>query len=229
MNSAIIVAGGKGLRMNTATRKQYLLLDGIFIISHTLMAFDTCPDIDRIYLVIPQDDHEFVKNTVLPQSRLQKPVSVVAGGAERQASVYNGIMAAAPGTDIAVIHDGVRPFAGPELISECINGALSTGACIPGTDAVDTVKTVDDSGCIEKTLDRTEIRLAQTPQAFRYDLVKYAHEKALSDNFQGTDDASLVEYIGGKVRLVQGSRLNIKITSKEDLVIAEAIFRSLKR
>lgn len=231
MISAIIVAGGKGVRMNAGVRKQYLLLAGRPILGHTLLAFDRCKEIDQIILVIPEDDFGFCRQTILPPLQLQKKVKLVGGGAERQESVCNGLAAIDvvsrdAADSLVLIHDAVRPFVRCELIRTCLSGAEKFGACIPGIPAMDTLKRVNSTDFIEKTVARDGIWLAQTPQAFKYGLIKRAHEDAVRRGVIGTDDASLVEDLGEKVAVISGSRLNIKITNPEDLLLADAIYRA---
>ncbi|MCP4104565.1 MAG: 2-C-methyl-D-erythritol 4-phosphate cytidylyltransferase [Desulfobacteraceae bacterium] len=229
MASAIIVAGGKGIRMNSRVRKQYLSIDGRPILAHTLMHFALCSIINNIYLVVPEEDIDFCYEQILSPFNLKKSgIQIVAGGAERQDSVCNGLMAADSKDGIVVIHDGVRPFVTPDLITACIKGAEEFGACIPGIPAFDTLKQVNEKGYIETTLPRDVVWLAQTPQAFQYDLIIRAHKTAKNDRYMGTDDASLVERIGKKVKMITGSRRNIKITNKEDIAIAQAIIKEFK-
>ncbi len=220
--SAVIVAGGKGIRMSGATRKQYLLLAGRPILSHTLAVFDTCDAVSEIVLVIPEPDFDFCRRHIL--SSLRKKIHIVPGGAERQDSVYNGLAALDSETDIVLIHDGVRPFVRHEHILACIREAEISGACILGIPAFDTLKQISDAGNIETTLARDKIWLAQTPQCFRYDLILAAHKSARRAGYVGTDDASLLERLGTTVKIIMGSRFNIKITTREDLVFADAIF-----
>lgn len=223
MVSAIIVAAGKGLRMKTDVRKQYLLLEGRPILGHTLPVFDACAQIDEILLVIPEGDFDFCRKNVISPLDLKTKIRCVAGGARRQDSVYNGLDALDRKTDIVVIHDGVRPFVRPEQLGACIRGAQGSGACILAIPASDTLKRIGGSGTIEQTLDRNDIWLAQTPQAFKYDLILKAHEAARKDGFSGTDDALLIERLGIGVRIATGSKDNIKITTREDLAFARAI------
>ena len=223
MVAAIIVAAGKGVRMQDSKRKQYLPLAGLPIIAHTLTIFGNCDLVDHIYLIIPRDDFVFCRERILNRIKPAAKVTLVAGGARRQESVYRGLQQLDPGCRIVVIHDGVRPFVQPDQITACISGAQKIGACILGIPAYDTLKQVDQSGNIVNTTARDAIWLAQTPQAFRYDLIKKAHEQARLDGYQGTDDASLVERLGAPVRIIRGSRSNIKITTKEDLEIARAL------
>jgi len=224
MVSAIIVAAGKGIRMKGTMRKQYLDLSGRPVLAHSIMVFDSCSQVEKIFLVVPKEDVEYCQNKILSLLDLKNQINLVHGGAKRQDSVYNGLQAIAKNTDTVVIHDGVRPLIHPEELKECILGSKKYGACILGTPASDTLKRVDKSGIIETTLPRENIWLAQTPQAFQYDIIIKAHETARRDGYVGTDDASLVERLGANVKIISGSKFNIKITKKEDLAVAKAMF-----
>ncbi|MGB9498289.1 MAG: 2-C-methyl-D-erythritol 4-phosphate cytidylyltransferase [Dissulfuribacterales bacterium] len=226
---AVIVAGGKGERMNSDIRKQYLLLGNLPILSHTLLVFDSCPLVNRIYLVIPEIDFDFCRKYILEPIYLTSEIQLVSGGKERQDSVFNGMSAITDKDDIVVIHDGVRPFVTAKLIEACIYGAEKDGGCMLGVPAVDTLKILDSDGYVLNTMQRSDVWLAQTPQAFDCKLIKKAHDHALAEGFRGTDDASLVEYLGKRVRVISGSPYNIKITNQKDMVIAGAIFQHLKR
>ncbi len=217
--SAIIVAGGKGVRMGAAVRKQYMLLAGRPVVCLTVEVFDACSCIDDIFLVVPPDDLDICAEKWMASLTLHKRIQLVAGGVERQDSVYRGIQAVGHACDVVVIHDAVRPFVSLQMIESCVAEARASGACIIGMPAMETAKQVN-SGEIERTLDRNTIWMAQTPQAFNLDLIRAAHETARSDRFMGTDDAMLVERLGKKVRILPGSRLNIKITTPEDLALA---------
>ena len=223
MVSAIIVAAGKGIRMKGTMRKQYLDLSGRPVLAHSIMAFDSCSQVAEIYLVVPKEDIEYCQNKILSLLDLKNQINLVHGGAKRQDSVYNGLQSIDKDTETVVIHDGVRPLIHPEELKECILGSKKYGACILGTPASDTLKRVDKSGIIEATLPRENIWLAQTPQAFQHDLILKAHETARRDGYVGTDDASLVERLGADVKIINGSRFNIKITQKEDLAVAKAM------
>ena len=155
---------------------------------------------------------------------LQTRVSLVVGGSERQASVYNGLAAVDPQTEYVAIHDGVRPLIQPEMITACLEGARQTGACILGVPLTDTLKQINAEGLIETTLSRHAMWRAQTPQAFAYDLIRDAHERARQEGVEGTDDAELLERTGHPVKVVQGSAFNLKITTPEDLKLAELIW-----
>lgn len=132
MISAIIVAGGKGIRMNNRTRKQYMLLGGRPVLTHTLMVFDTSNEVDKVYLVLPKEDIEFCRENLLSSLNLHKKVYLVPGGSERQESVYNGLTAIEDKYGIVLIHDGVRPFISHEQIAACISGAMSAAHVFPG-------------------------------------------------------------------------------------------------
>ncbi len=221
--SAIIVAGGKGIRMGAAVRKQYMMLTGKPIVCHTLEVFDACSIVHEIILVVPPDDLETCTDKWIPSLALHKKIHLVAGGIERQDSVYQGIQAISGRLcQFVVIHDAVRPFVTSRVIEACVAEARVSGACIVGMPVMETAKLVS-SGRIERTLDRNSIWTAQTPQAFELNLIRAAHENARLDSFIGTDDAMLVERMGHKVRIIAGSKLNMKITTPEDLALAEGI------
>jgi 2-C-methyl-D-erythritol 4-phosphate cytidylyltransferase len=226
MVSAIIVAAGKGNRMSGTVPKQYLKLADRPIVSHTLLAFDSCDIIEDIIFVIPEEDTDFCLKKILLPLKIHTQVRLVSGGHSRQDSVFNGLQAIADKHSLVVIHDGVRPLVTAEMLATCIKGGHETGACILGIPAQDTVKQVEGKGHIENTLNRDTIWLAQTPQVFQYALIRKAHETARRDGIKASDDALLVERIGHPVKILLGSRSNIKITTREDLVIGEAILKS---
>ena len=216
--------------MDDKVRKQYLLLDGRPLINHTITVFDECNMIDEIFLVVLEEDFAFCNENILNSQNFQKKLSLVPGGAERQDSVYNGLLAIDIKDDgIVVIHDGVRPFIRSEQLTECITCANDYDACIFGIPAYDTLKKVNSSGFIENTIERNTIWLAQTPQAFKYNLIRRAHENAIHAGIKGTDDAMLVEQLGIKVKVIRGSRYNVKITTKEDLLLATAMAGYLRQ
>ncbi|MBW2176587.1 MAG: 2-C-methyl-D-erythritol 4-phosphate cytidylyltransferase [Deltaproteobacteria bacterium] len=220
--SAIILGAGKGVRMHSATPKQFLRLKNLPIIAYSLKAFSACDEIAEIYLVVSADESDFCRHILLPSLNLAKPVKLLTGGERRQDSVYNGLREMGHREGIVAIHDGVRPFVQPAQIGECIAQAEKTGACMLGMPVGDTLKRVNDSGIIKSTVQRDNLWQAQTPQAFRYQLIRKAHESAADEGFSGTDDASLVERYGGRVKVIRGSGKNIKITHPDDLGIAQA-------
>jgi 2-C-methyl-D-erythritol 4-phosphate cytidylyltransferase len=222
---AIIVAAGKGIRMSDAVRKQYIELDGMPMLSRTLGVFNRCDLLDRIIVAVPKDDIDFCRNEIIPAANMEKEASLVIGGARRQDSVYNCLKTIETDDGVVLIHDGVRPFVKPEHLVGCINGAQEHGASILGIPAFDTVKHVNVNNEIIQTKMRDTLWLAQTPQAFQLKLIKKAHEIAKQEGFMGTDDASLVERLGEVVKIVPGSRSNIKITNQEDLILAQALLQ----
>lgn len=223
MVSAIIAAAGKGLRMQNTLRKQYLEIAGLPILCHTLRAIDTCGSVNEIILVVPEEEINYSRYNIISRIKLSKKINLIAGGAERRDSVYNGILAVKDVNSLVLIHDGVRPFIRPEQIDACISAAKDSGASIVGVPVYDTIKNVTNSGIVNKTLPREKIWLAQTPQVFKYSIIKDALDNAIKSNYSGTDDAFFVENMGKSVKMVKGSKLNIKITTKEDLHLAQAI------
>ncbi len=223
MVTAIIVAAGKGLRMRSHRPKQYLPLADLPILAHTLKVFYECERVSRINLVIPRDDSDYCRNQILDRMPSSHNITLIPGGDRRQKSVYNGLQQIGSNCRIVVIHDGVRPFVRPDELNACIDGALEFGACILAVPAHDTLKRVNRSGRIVNTVARDTIWLAQTPQAFRRDLIQRAHRRARVEGFEGTDDASLVERLDETVVIHPGSRRNLKITDEEDLIIARAL------
>ncbi|MEN8753509.1 MAG: 2-C-methyl-D-erythritol 4-phosphate cytidylyltransferase [Desulfobacterales bacterium] len=226
MVSAVIVAAGRGVRMQSDTRKQYLQVAGRPVLVHTLLKFDVCPLIDHICLVVPDDDLDFCRHRLLAGGPIKKALQFVAGGRYRQQSVYNGLKSLGLKKGLVAIHDGVRPLVDPLLITACIRAAETSGACAPGIPAYDTIKRVSGEGTIAGTVERKGLWLIQTPQVFRYALISEAHERALRDGYVGTDDATLVERLGFPVTLISGSKSNIKVTTAEDLAMAAALLRA---
>jgi 2-C-methyl-D-erythritol 4-phosphate cytidylyltransferase len=220
---AIIAAGGTGTRMGTATPKQFLMLGERPLLLHSLWVFDRAPSVTEVVLVVPKEERAHALANVVERYGVKKVVNVVAGGATRQESVYNGLKETDDDTEIVVIHDAVRPFVTEDLIERSIEVARSLGGAIVAVPMKDTPKQVGPDGRIQRTLDRTGLWLAQTPQTFRRALMLEAYRKAEGDRLPATDDAVLVERLGQTVGIVPGSWENIKITTPEDLVIAEAI------
>ncbi len=223
--SAIIVAGGRGTRMNGPVPKQYLEVGGRPILSHTVLVMDKCKNIDDLIVVVPENDIDFCRRTIISPLRLQKNYQLVPGGKKRNDSVYNGLKVLDNRTDVVIIHDGVRPFIKPEQVDACIAGSISSGACILGIPVSDTLKSINQAGYIDGTLERSGIWYAQTPQAFRYDVIRKAHENAKREVNNVTDDAILVERMGIHVKIIMGSKKNIKITTLEDLELARVILK----
>ena len=223
---ALIPAAGMGKRMGAGSNKQYLLLDGMPILAHTVRRFQEAPFIEAIYLVIPEQEIPFCQSEVVDRYGFSKVRAIVAGGAERQHSVRNGLdaMTGIEQDDLVLIHDGVRPFVSQEVLRRAATAAEEFGAAVVAVPVKETVKVVRD-GVITETPPREQLWLAQTPQAFRYGPIRSAHEQAAAQGFLGTDDASLIERQGGQVRVVTGDYCNIKITTPEDMVLAEAFLK----
>jgi 2-C-methyl-D-erythritol 4-phosphate cytidylyltransferase len=221
MNIAIIVAAGKGLRMGSARPKQYLELAGRPILMHSLLAFDACDAIEKLFLVVPAQDAQFCQKKIVEPAGLRTQIVLVAGGRRRQDSVFNGIEAITDSEAIILIHDGVRPLVSVDTIEACIHGAKISGSCIPAILPVDTPKQVNDQGVITHTIARETLRMAQTPQAFQLPIIRKAYQEANLKGWQATDDASLVERMGEKVHIIPGEQENLKITTAQDLALAQ--------
>jgi 2-C-methyl-D-erythritol 4-phosphate cytidylyltransferase len=208
--------------MQADRAKQMLELGGVPLLVHTLRRFEECAAVDQIILV-SQPNLTTEVLALISRHNLKKIARVVGGGAERQDSVYRGIRVIKEAeAGIIIVHDAVRPFVRPEEIRTVIERAQNTGAALMAMAAIDTIKQVK-SGRVQRTLDRKRIFHAQTPQAFRYSIIKEAYERAYADGFTATDDSQLVERIGQRVSVVEGSPINIKITRPFDLRLAEVI------
>jgi 2-C-methyl-D-erythritol 4-phosphate cytidylyltransferase len=218
--TAIIPAAGIGKRMNA--KKQFLEIAGLPVLVHTVKVMNECQVIDEIIIAVPKDDIESTKELV---KDFVKVKAVVVGGEERQDSVYNGLKAveAESVDDIIVIHDAARPLITKEIISSAVMEAKVSKAVIVGVPAKDTIKMVSEDNEVIDTLERNKIWLIQTPQVFHYTLIKEAYDRAEKVGYRATDDSRLVERLGIKVKVVMGSYDNIKITTKEDLHVAQVI------
>lgn len=222
---AIIPAAGRGTRIGAVRPKQFLELRGKPLIHYTLKIFSSCEAIDYVILVMPQIDVNESEDDWLNEYGVVR--KVVAGGHQRQDSVYKGFHALEGSTEIVVVHDGVRPFATPQMITDTIEAAKHHGAAITAIPVSDTIKKVTD-GFVDRTVSRDGLWRVQTPQAFQYGLLQKAFEKATTDSYYGTDEGALVEYLGSQVKIVPGSELNIKITRKEDLILGESLLSTTK-
>ncbi|MEN6622451.1 MAG: 2-C-methyl-D-erythritol 4-phosphate cytidylyltransferase [Smithella sp.] len=223
---AIIPAGGAGRRLNAGIAKQYLHINGLPVLVHSLNVFERAKIIDEIILVVPESDIEFVRKDLIAKNNFKKIKKIIAGGIERQDSVRNGIAAIDDKYDIVLVHDGVRPFVKSKMIDNIVAVVRNFPAAVIGVPSKDTIKETKDDDLVVKTVPRRNLWITQTPQAFQFDVLQKAYDAAYLDNFYGTDDASLVERIGVPVKMIAGSYENIKITTQEDLVIAEALLKS---
>jgi len=223
---ALVPAAGRGLRMGGSVPKQYLSIGGEPLIVQSLRVLQAAPMVDQIILAVPSADIEYCQHEIVLRHRFTKVTKVVAGGAERQDSVRHALAEVPSDIDIVLIHDAVRPFVTQRMIEEVVAASWKEGAAIIALPMRDTVKQVRTDRMIERTVDRTPLWLAQTPQAFRRDWIETAHRNAHAEGVRATDDAFLVEWLGYSVAVVEGSGENIKVTRPEDLVIGEAILAS---
>ena len=226
MNVAIIAAAGTGTRMAGKRPKQFLELSGTPIIFHTLKPFELCDSIHEIILVLPAaESADFL--SLANQAGLRKLTRVVAGGQTRAESVYRGLLAIRSATaEIVAVHDGVRPFVSSSEIKRTIEAAQANGAAVLVAPVTNTIKEIS-GGEVVRTLDRANLRHSLTPQCFRFDLLRRAYDGIDVQDPSLTDDSVLVERLGIKVRAVEGSSRNIKITTQEDLQVAEGLLKGV--
>ena len=208
--------------MGGTVEKQFLHLQGIPVLAHTLEVFDKSPEVDGVVLVVAPQQRQALKERVLGPYPCRKLLGVVDGGSERQDSVARGLEVVPGDCELIVVHDGVRPLLSVELLGAVLEAANHHGAALAAIPAGETVKRAK-AEVVAETLERETIWLAQTPQAFQANLLRLAYEKASRDKMLVTDDAALVERMGVEVHLVLGSPENIKVTTPTDLVVAEAI------
>jgi len=223
--TVLVPAAGMGRRMGKAVAKQFLPLGGKPLLAHTLLAFQRSPEIDEIIPILSEEDMETCLQNVIEPNHITKVKTLVVGGRERQDSVYHGIRKLDQDAEVVLVHDGVRPFVTPAMIAQCVDYARR-GECVAvGVPLKDTVKEVDDRGIVRATLERSRLWAVQTPQAFPARILRQAYEASYATKRSGTDDATLVERAGHEVRIIMGSYENIKITTPEDLVLAEEILK----
>ena len=219
---ALVPAAGAGRRLGIGKAKPFRCLGQRPLIGYALESLDRCPEIDSIVIIVSAKEQEYCRQEIIPACNLHKPWQLVVGGVQRQESVYNGLKILHGLADTVVVHDAARPLISVQLLQQCILEAQKCGACIVGVPVRDTLKKVGQRDIIDKTIPRSHLWMAQTPQGFHYDLLWNAHQKALQENFQGTDDSVLVECLGSKVKMIRGSYKNIKITYPEDLLLVES-------
>jgi 2-C-methyl-D-erythritol 4-phosphate cytidylyltransferase len=217
----VIPAGGRGVRLGSDVPKQFLLLQGKPILQHSVEKFESLPAVSEIVVVVPADQLRRAE-AIIEKARFRKVSHVVVGGSERQHSVRNGLLCFDREPQIALVHDAVRPLVAPETIGEVIRQTRRHGAAVVGVRVKDTTK-VGEGGFYTKTLNRGTLWSVQTPQGFRFEILKRAHLAAQRSAFLGTDEASLVERLRIPVKIVEGEYRNFKITTKEDLMMAEAM------
>lgn len=221
--TAIVLAAGQGKRMNSKVQKQFLHIREYPVLYYALKCFQDCLWMDDIILVTGETEIDYCKRNIVEEYGFSKVSAVIAGGKERYHSVYNGLLQC-KGTDYVFIHDGARPFVTEEILARGLACVKESDACAAGMPSKDTVKIVNEEHMVQSTPDRRYVWNVQTPQIFSYPLVAGAYEKALQGDCGGiTDDAMVVEQYGRHaVKLYEGSYQNIKITTPEDLRIAEA-------
>lgn len=223
MISAIILAGGKGKRMRSAISKQFIDIKGKPIIYYTLKKFSENKKIDNIIVVLPEDEIKYFKENILKKYELRIN-KIVIGGKERQDSVYNALKSLKnSSTDIVLIHDGARPFISERIINEGIKFAEIYGAAAPGVMPKDTIKVKNEKNFSVDTPNRANLVSIQTPQVFKFDEILECHEKIRYNGEKVTDDTMVVEKYGYSVYLYDGEYTNIKVTTPEDLILAERL------
>jgi len=219
--SAIVVAAGRGTRLGAQTAKAFVSLAGVPMVTYALRTLVRVPSLSSITLVVGGDEIERATRVVDSCGPWPLPIRLVPGGAARQDSVAAGLELVASDDDLVIVHDAARPFASLACITACVAAATETGAAIVALAVRDTVKLVDETGVIQRTLDRQRVWLAQTPQVFRAAVLRRAYALARRDAYHGTDDAALVERLGVPVHIVPGETTNLKITTPDDLQWAE--------
>ncbi|MDP3182603.1 MAG: 2-C-methyl-D-erythritol 4-phosphate cytidylyltransferase [Desulfobaccales bacterium] len=229
--AAIIAAAGVGQRMGGQTPKPYLMLANKPILAHTLEIFEKIPEVQEVTVVAHPDDLDLCQDTVISPFNFKKVLRLVPGGKERQDSVYHALKTLQREDDleIVLVHDGVRPFITPDQIRAVIQGARRHGGAVLGWPAQDTLKRVNSQGEVLQTLDRQDIWQIQTPQAFQAPLLWRAFVDAYSRNFYATDEAALLEENHQPVVVIPGSPFNLKITTPQDLQLAEGLLPMFKK
>jgi len=224
----VIPAGGRGLRMlarptggGRTLPKPFLLLNGKPILQYSIQAFESRKSVNEIVIVVPEDQVRRAEE-LIKKARFKKVSHVVIGGSERQHSVRNGLLSFDKEPEIILVHDAVRPFVTAEVINKVVEESEKYGAAVVGVRVKDTVK-LGEEGFYKKTLDRNKLWAVQTPQGFRFEILKRAHIAAQRTAFLGTDEASLVERLRIPVKIVEGDYRNIKITTDDDLKLAEML------
>lgn len=219
--SVVIAAGGTSGRME-GINKLLAPLGGVPVIIRTVKAFHDIRYIKQIILVIPKkDESEYL--SLLSEYKVNRKVKIAYAGSTRRHSVYNGLLSLSDKEGIVLIHDGARPLVTRKIIDECVDGAKRYGVCVAASKSTDTVKIADSIMFIEKTLDRDKVYNAQTPQAFKTEFALDFHKRAEADDLEVTDDCMIAEHYGHNVKIIESDSLNLKITTKTDLVIASAI------
>ena len=224
--NVVIVAAGKGTRLQSELPKPFLSLAGKPILVHTLRRFTPIEAVRRIVVVVAAEREALCREVLHTHGPWPQPISVAHGGAERQDSVRNGLAALETQCEIVVIHDAARPFISVEAIQHSIDAAAEVGSAVVATPVRDTIKRADERHTIRETVSRHDLWLAQTPQTFRVEVIRAAHRRAQRRGLTGTDDATLVEQMGRPVRLIPGDAFNFKITTPDDLALARVVLQA---
>ncbi len=226
--NVVIVAAGKGTRLQSELPKPFLSVAGRPILVHTLRRFTPIEMVRRIVVVVAAEREALCRELLHTHGPWPQPITVIHGGAERQDSVRNGLATLETQCEIVVIHDAARPFISVEAIQRSIDAAAETGSEVVATPVRDTIKRADAQHTIRETVSRHDLWLAQTPQTFQVGVIRAAHQWAKQHGIVGTDDATLVEQMGRPVRIVPGDALNFKITTPDDLALAQAVLQASK-
>ncbi|MGH7848677.1 MAG: 2-C-methyl-D-erythritol 4-phosphate cytidylyltransferase [Thermodesulfobacteriota bacterium] len=221
--SAVIAAAGQGKRFGDGLPKQFLPLRGKPVLAYSVETISKSDLIGEIIIVVPDEWARAVKTDIVDRFSIPKVTKIIPGGPERQDSVLNGFNSLSGAPDVVAVHDGARPLVSLELLEEVIRQASACGAALAALPSNDTIKKSSPDMYVDSTVPRESLWFAQTPQAFRYEVLKNALSKAADDGFTGTDEALLVERTGVRVKIVKGSPYNIKITTPEDLRLGELI------
>ena len=232
---AIVLAAGRGKRMQSDVAKQYLLIQDRPVLFYTLKAFEESP-VDEVVLVTASEEIEYCRQEIVDRYGISKVKQIVAGGKERYHSVYQGLCAIEE-CDYVLVHDGARPFPDAGMFERILTGLKNDNAVVTGMPSKDTVKIADEEDYVKQTPNRKDVWMIQTPQAFSFSLIKKAYDVLISNEreiidqgIQITDDSMVVEHFTGvKVRLVEGSYCNIKITTPEDLLVAETFLKKYEK
>jgi len=220
--SAVVVAGGSGARMGIGVEKPFAEVCGVPMVLHSIQAFQSCEDVSQVVVVLFKEGRKRF-DSLRPERRFQKLTTTVEGGPRRQDSVFNGLLACDQRSDIVVIHDAARPMLRKEWVASAIEELGDYAGVIYAAPVTDTLKRAAADGVVQETVSRENLYRVQTPQVFRKDWLQKAHEHAKAEGLIATDDAALVEAIGGKIKILPGHPWNLKVTFQDDLVIANAL------
>jgi 2-C-methyl-D-erythritol 4-phosphate cytidylyltransferase len=224
-NVALIPAAGSGVRMGSTVKKPYLLLAGQPLLHHALKAFDRAPSIDWIIIAVAPGEEASCEAEVVRKYPFKKNITIIAGGNVRQDSVRRLLEQTPEDTSLVLIHDGARPLITVDLIERALAETKKWQATVAAVPAKDTIQVTNEAGFVQQTLPREQLWSIQTPQTFALQLIREAHAQALQDGFVGTDEGSLVQRLGKPVKIIMGAYDNIKVTTPEDLIVAEALMK----